>query len=51
VSAPDGSVELEGLANAALRGAVFPNLPAGAEATAWQDALATVVAGLAKSSR
>jgi len=36
---------LEGLANAELRGAVFPNLPAGHEQAAWRSALATVVRG------
>jgi AcrR family transcriptional regulator len=36
---------LEGLANAELRGAVFPNLPVGDEARAWRDALATLVSG------
>jgi AcrR family transcriptional regulator len=36
---------LEGLANAELRGAVFPNLPAGHEEATWRSALATVVRG------
>ena len=36
---------LEGLANAELRGAVLPNLPAGNEEAAWRQALITVVAG------
>jgi AcrR family transcriptional regulator len=36
---------LEGLANAELRGAVLPNLPAGDEEEAWREALITVVAG------
>lgn len=37
---------LEGLANAELRGTVFPNLPAGGEEKAWRTALTTVVRGL-----
>jgi len=36
---------MEGLANAELRGAVFPNLPEGNEEEAWRAALTTVVAG------
>jgi uncharacterized protein YgfB (UPF0149 family) len=36
---------LEGLANAELRGAVLPNLPAGNEEAAWRQALITVIAG------
>lgn len=36
---------LEGLANAELRGSVFPNLPVGGEEQAWRGALGTVVAG------
>jgi hypothetical protein len=36
---------LEGLANAELRGAVLPNLPAGDEEEAWRQALITVIAG------
>jgi AcrR family transcriptional regulator len=36
---------LEGLANAELRGAVFPNLPAGREESAWRRALEAVVLG------
>jgi AcrR family transcriptional regulator len=36
---------MEGLANAELRGAVFPNLPEGNEEDAWRGALTTVVAG------
>jgi hypothetical protein len=36
---------LEGLANAELRGAVLPNLPAGNEEDAWRQALTTVIAG------
>jgi AcrR family transcriptional regulator len=36
---------LEGLANAELRGTVFPNLPAGREDEVWRAALATVVGG------
>lgn len=35
----------EGLANAELRGATLPILPAGREERAWRDALATVVRG------
>ncbi len=42
---------LEGLANAELRGSVFRNLPEGDEATAWHDALATVIAGFARGKR
>ena len=42
---------LEGLANAELRGSVFRNLPEGDEATAWHDALATVIAGFASGNR
>ena len=42
---------LEGLANAELRGSVFRNLPEGDEATAWHDALATVIAGFVKEKR
>ena len=42
---------LEGLANAELRGSVFRNLPEGDEATAWHDALATVIAGFATGKR
>jgi uncharacterized protein YgfB (UPF0149 family) len=38
---------LEGLANAELRGTVFPNLPAGREDEVWRAALATVVRGFA----
>ena len=38
---------LEGLANAELRGTVFPNLPAEREDEAWRAALSTVVAGFA----
>jgi AcrR family transcriptional regulator len=38
---------LEGLANAELRGAVFRNLPEGAEDQAWRNALATVINGFA----
>jgi uncharacterized protein YgfB (UPF0149 family) len=34
-----------GLANAELRGAVLPNLPAGDEEEAWRQALITVIAG------
>lgn len=40
---------LEGLANAELRGAVLPNLPAGNEEEAWRQALTTVVAGFSAS--
>lgn len=36
---------LEGLANAELRGAIFPNLPAGHEEQAWRNALGGVVRG------
>jgi AcrR family transcriptional regulator len=50
-SVHEASVEfnamLEGLANAELRGAVFRNLPAGAEDQAWRNALATVINGFA----
>ena len=44
---------MEGLANAELRGAVFPNLPAGGEEEAWRTALATLVRGFrpTRSSR
>ena len=42
---------LEGLANAELRGAVFPNLPAGREEEAWRTALATLVRGFAPNRR
>ena len=35
----------EGLANAELRGAVLPILPAGEEEQAWRDSLSTVVRG------
>ncbi len=38
---------LEGLANAELRGTVFPNLPAGREDESWRAALSTVVGGFA----
>ena len=41
---------LEGLANAELRGAVLPNLPAGNEEEAWRHALTTVIAGFSVSS-
>lgn len=43
------NARLEGLANAELRGTVFPNLPAGDEDTAWRAALATVVRGFTRS--
>ena len=36
---------LEGLANAELRDAVLPNLPAGDEEATWRQALTTVIAG------
>lgn len=42
---------MEGLANAELRGAVFPNLPAGHELEAWRTALATLVRGFRPSRR
>ncbi len=41
---------LEGLANAELRGTVFPNLPAGDEEPAWRSALATVISGWVPST-
>ena len=41
---------LEGLANAELRGAVLPNLPAGNEEQAWRHALTTVIAGFSATS-
>ncbi len=36
---------LEGLANAELRGTVFPNLPEGEEERAWRNALTTLALG------
>lgn len=41
----------EGLANAELRGATLPILPAGEEDRAWRDALVTVVRGFSQVAR
>jgi AcrR family transcriptional regulator len=41
----------EGLANAELRGATLPILPAGEEERAWRDALTTLVRGFGTSAR
>ncbi len=38
---------LEGLANAELRGTIFPNLPPGSEEAAWRAALTTLVGAFA----